>query len=956
MGYLAYNKHGERTYVSVAQNMEEAKRPVGEVWHCEANDEEAYFASYEKFYYYDQKEVKIIHGAPAWPHLAKVDSHIFVFDKKKGLQYIKNGNTYDLPQLREFLNGGWTRDILPYGDGQILIYTYKGNFFIYDFKQLLNVPVNQWSSSNFSENLIQEFPVEIDEYLKKMNIRRAIQLKNKDYAFIGDNIVLTSAQLEIKKVIGKGLGYNRDQIYQVYGDSHGDLWVTSAKGINKIKLSNAVSVINEDSEFEAYCLDFEKHKGEYYVGTWNRLVKLKANKYGERGKGLVDLWEDQVWSIQSLGEHLVFGTAGGLYEFINDKAYPLFRQNQMTAYDMAHLKQTPGYIAIASQGLLFLKYEEQSANQPIRITDTIMIPEIKEHVRYVKEDEHGDVWVRTEPLELYVIRFNDADKKDYQVVKVNNEEKMEVYSYDFFNNQVYTTGTGNIYTLQYDRQSLSNFRFVADSVLKEKLNGAYLSNLHASDDKLYVGNGNSLAIVKRSSNGDYSVDNDKYRNVGVSEVVDFGNDLWAAKVGTIYNFDMDFKAIPNESFSAVIRSVFINNDSLYQYGTYFDESSLHDSLYFIGGKEQPEVLKPNLHYKENALTFTYGTNFYDKKKKFFFSYFLEGYDEDWSPYSKESRKEDTNLKAGDYVFKVKCFEDDMGESKMTEFRFTIEKPWYGTWLAYSIYFIFFAFLVFLIIQLSLRRLKKNNERLEQAVKESTEKVEMQNLKLQEAQIQLTQIMDDVKNELGKASIELMEATTSQAGAIEEVSASVGQMTEDIDQTAKNSTEMLKNAQAVEEDAAISVEIVSDTVNSIENITSEIAFVSEFARMTNLLSLNAAIEAARAGEHGRSFSEVAKQVKTLAEQSQEAAVKITKLSKSGLAQSHEANSKINELKNYLQNTVQLIHEINESSQKQAVQATQINSSIQEVSNYIQTTAGLAEKLDEAIKSLSIEEQE
>lgn len=83
-------------------------------------------------------------------------------------------------------------------------------------------------------------------------------------------------------------------------------------------------------------------------------------------------------------------------------------------------------------------------------------------------------------------------------------------------------------------------------------------------------------------------------------------------------------------------------------------------------------------------------------------------------------------------------------------------------------------------------------------------------------------------------------------------------------------EAIERLVSLKEFVADSSERVEQLGTSSQRIVKFIASIRELADLTNLLALNAAIEAARAGDYGRGFAEVAKEIRSLAEQSGRAA--------------------------------------------------------------------------------------
>jgi len=132
-----------------------------------------------------------------------------------------------------------------------------------------------------------------------------------------------------------------------------------------------------------------------------------------------------------------------------------------------------------------------------------------------------------------------------------------------------------------------------------------------------------------------------------------------------------------------------------------------------------------LDFKNNSLTFNYSSPFYEDESKNEYSYFLEGYDKTWSPWNTEIKKEYTNLREGDYIFKVKSRNIYTLESPVSEFKFKILPPWYRSFAAILGYIILGIILIIVIVRLYTYRLIREKDKLEKIVIERTQEILMQ---------------------------------------------------------------------------------------------------------------------------------------------------------------------------------------------------------------------------------------
>lgn len=203
---------------------------------------------------------------------------------------------------------------------------------------------------------------------------------------------------------------------------------------------------------------------------------------------------------------------------------------------------------------------------------------------------------------------------------------------------------------------------------------------------------------------------------------------------------------------------------------------------------------------------------------------------------------------------------------------------------------------------------------------------------------------------------LAQGATQQASAVEELLATLDDLSRNAQRNIKTATTVREDARLTGEQVNLSSEQMEELVAAMRDISTTsgkiekiISTIEDIAFQTNILALNAAVEAGRAGEAGKGFAVVSTEVRSLAARSDEAAKATKELIENSVQAAGRGDQIVNEVSATLQRTLELVSksnqavgEITEAVQIEANAIEQVTEGVGQISEVVQTNSASSEE--------------
>lgn len=720
LGYLAPDSSGKMQFYSLLEHVRPEDRPFSDIRRMFASKDGVFFQTHNRILFWTNGQMKIWKAKTVF-HLAfYVMNQFFVRQEGIGLMRL-TGDSLELVPDGDLFKDERIYAMLPSDPNSVVIATRTAGLFLFDGRQ------------------IKPFPTDADVFFRENQIYHGLVLPDGGllFATLRGGAAALYKDGTISRIYDESAGLQNNSVFYAENDRQGGLWLALNDGISRIDVSSPFSIYDELSGLTGMVLSVHRHNGVLYAGTFNGLFRLEpsVNKIKHAGFVAVPGIATQVWSIVSFGRSLLAATNEGVYQIDGSRATAVTKE---LALFICRSKQDPERFYVGGfNGVRILRARGSAWD------DLGKINGIDAKISSIQESDDGSLWVGTVSHGVLKITFskNSSAQLDPllnpQIEHFDKEQKLPLGRVDvsFVNKElIFSTPAG---FCRYNRQTHT---FFPDPVFRgETAISSEMTPISQNvDGNVWIWSNDGIQEFSRTSDTEWRLQKAPYQRIPQSAgLVIYPEDngvIWFGGSEGLFRYDSRIQKNYKTEFQALIRKVIVNGDSVIFWGDLPDKGRMHISL----------------PYELNSLRFEGAAASFDNEAGNEFCSFLQGYDDQWSSWSNESRKDYTKIPEGKYVFHIRARNIFGVESTESKFEFEIRPPWYRTWWMDGLYLILFLIGAYVLVKWRARTLENEKHILEKTVEDRTvelvgqkEKLEMKTAELEAINIIVKSINTEI---------------------------------------------------------------------------------------------------------------------------------------------------------------------------------------------------------------------
>ncbi len=357
---------------------------------------------------------------------------------------------------------------------------------------------------------------------------------------------------------------------------------------------------------------------------------------------------------------------------------------------------------------------------------TEKVKNIDGYITSIIEDEEGNTWVTSQSAGLYKYNVN-SNRVEHFSIQNGLPSDNDLYMF-YYNNRILVATQKGFYTFE-------NNKFVPyygfGNQLTEKKR-PILAVYKGYNNGLILNISNRIYLLKQHYE-EFIIDSVALRRLPKVTIYNVYTEpngiIWIATNKGLYSFNLT-QNIKKTKILTYISKLKIN---------------VNDSIIYFDSLKKDQIL--SFDYKYNNLTFYFYMPYYVEEGYTEYSYKLEGFDNQWSTWSYETKAIYTNITEGEYTFWVKARNIYLEESIPAKITIIIHPPWYRTIWAYISYVILAIMMIVIIIKLYTRKLEADKRRLEKIVEERTQEIVRQKNEIEEKNKVIEQKNKDITDSI-----------------------------------------------------------------------------------------------------------------------------------------------------------------------------------------------------------------